>query len=219
MKRPHVTIMSSCSLDGRTSPKPHTSSRVFVPLTPKVFTKRRMDLRKKVDAIMVGSETVLIDDPRLIRPNQNPKTIRIIVDSRGRVKPRHRVLSDRFYTVMLVSRKTPRSYKKMVSSIKNKDIIESGSDKVDLPKAMQKLYKMGVRSILVEGGGTLVYQLLANKLVDEMKIVYLPYFIGAKRSASLVSGTDSIFGRARLRVKRQGVKDNFVYVEGTLDYS
>lgn len=218
IKRPWCIVSSACSLDGRTSPKPHTSSMVFVPMTPKRFTRMRMDLRKKVDAIMVGSDTILIDNSRLVRRNQNPGILRVVVDSQGRITPGYNVLDDEYRTLVLVTKNTPERYKRLVSGISNKSYLECGDEKVDLALAFRKLYGMGVRKILVEGGGTLVYQLISRRLVDEMKIVYLPTFIGARESSSLVSGQGSIFDSAKLRIKHHELVNGFLYVEGTLEY-
>ncbi|MCS3922312.1 2,5-diamino-6-(ribosylamino)-4(3H)-pyrimidinone 5'-phosphate reductase [Methanococcus voltae PS] len=194
--------------------KPYVISNVGMTLDGKLSTvendtrisgendlKRVHQIRKDVDAIMVGIGTVLKDDPKLtihkipLENNKNP--VRIVVDSKLRIPLASRVLNEDAKTVIATtafdnleeSEKNKRTEKiKELESIENVEIVYSGEDKVDLELLMSKLSKMDIKSILLEGGGTLNWGMFEKNLVDEVRVYVAPKIFGGSNAPTYVDG-------------------------------
>lgn len=185
MKRPHVVINAGMTLDGKIA-----SVARDVKISCKEDLERVHEIRKGVDAIMVGINTVLLDDPRLTihkipgSPGENP--LRVAVDSLARTPLDARILNNEAKTVIGVS---SAAKKVNISKLKKRaHVFVSGKDKVDLTCLMDELYKLNVRTLLLEGGGTLNWGMLEKNLVDEVKVAISPTIIGGMDAVTLVEG-------------------------------
>jgi 2,5-diamino-6-(ribosylamino)-4(3H)-pyrimidinone 5'-phosphate reductase len=182
--RPHVIMNAGMTLDGKISTKSGDSA-----ISSKEDLERVHMIRKDVDAIMVGINTVLEDDPRLSihkikTDKKNP--LRIIVDSKGRTPTNARVFNEEGKTVVAVSLSADDEQVRKLSE--KAELIVCGNDMVNMLCLMKKLYKMGVKRILLEGGGTLNWGMLSEGLVDEIRVAIAPRIAGGKNAVSLVSG-------------------------------
>jgi 2,5-diamino-6-hydroxy-4-(5-phosphoribosylamino)pyrimidine 1'-reductase len=140
--------------------------------------KRRVHrLRARMDGIMVGLNTILTDNPHLtVRHVKGRNPVRIIVDGLGRTPLDAYALNAEAPAIVAVSRKAP-SYR--VKKLREKaEVIIVGSDLVDLSRLMKALYKRNIRSILLEGGGTLIHSMLSEGLVDEISLAIAPVLLG-----------------------------------------
>jgi 2,5-diamino-6-(ribosylamino)-4(3H)-pyrimidinone 5'-phosphate reductase len=146
-------------------------------------------LRAEVDAVMVGSNTAAIDDPRLTVhkfPHEGKQPIRIVVDSKARIKLSARVFSEEAGTIIAVSKKAD---KKRVRDIAEKaEVIMCGEDKVDLSCLMEALWKRGIKTLLLEGGGNLNWGMLKAGLIDEVRVAVAPRLVGGRDAISLIEG-------------------------------
>ena len=149
------------------------------------------ELRKDVDAIMVGINTVLVDDPRLTvhkmpaRPEDNP--VRVVVDSRARTPLDFRILNNHAPTIIAVSKE---AHPDKINAIKSKghEVVICGDKHVDLPCLMEKLGNNGVKTLMLEGGSTLNYSMLKERLVNEVKVCIAPMIAGGAQAKTLVDG-------------------------------
>ncbi len=191
--KPFVFVNIAASLDGKISDE----SRRQVRISCDEDMKRVDELRASSDAIMVGIGTVLADDPRLtvkdgklrekrVKEGKPPNPLRVVVDSRCRVPLGAKILNGEAKTVIAVSRRADKSRIEEVS--KYAEVVVCGEEKVDLAELLERLYDMGVRKLMVEGGGTLVSSLIRHRLVDEMYIYYAPMFIGGASSPTICDG-------------------------------
>lgn len=148
-----------------------------------------------VDGIMVGIGTVLKDDPRLtvhkidVTPKKNP--VRIVVDSKLRIPLNARVLNNEAKTIIATTSKMTREKEEKIKALKkleHVEIVETDGDKVDLRKLMEILYKKGIRSILLEGGGTLNWSMFKEGLVDKVSVYIAPMIFGGKNAPTYVDG-------------------------------
>lgn len=190
------------------TPKPYVISNVGMSLDGKLATvnndsrisgpedlKRVHRLRAMVDGIMVGIGTVLKDDPRLtvhkidVTPKKNP--VRIVVDSKLRIPLNARVLNNEAKTIIATTSKMTREKEEKIKALKkleHVEIVETDGDKVDLRKLMEILYKKGIRSILLEGGGTLNWGMFKEGLVDKVSVYIAPMIFGGKNAPTYVDG-------------------------------
>jgi 2,5-diamino-6-(ribosylamino)-4(3H)-pyrimidinone 5'-phosphate reductase len=155
-------------------------------------------LRSEVDGIMVGINTVLKDDPKLrikFFTRKSGKLHRIVVDSKLRIPSNSKVLNfevNNYPTVIATTENAPNDKIQEITKKhpKNIKIIRCGNQKlVDLDIMMKKLKELGIKRILLEGGGTLNFSMLKNRLVDEIRIAISPVIIGGKKATTLVEGT------------------------------
>ncbi|MBS7250581.1 MAG: 2,5-diamino-6-(ribosylamino)-4(3H)-pyrimidinone 5'-phosphate reductase [Candidatus Freyarchaeota archaeon] len=151
--------------------------------------KRVHKLRSQVDAIMVGINTILLDDSKLTS-KEGRSPIRVVVDSKARTPPNARVITVRpeVETIIAV---TSRASPENIAHLQRKGakiIVCGDGEKVDLEILMEKLYERGIRNLLLEGGGNLNWGMLSKGLVDEIRIAIAPVIVGGKKATTLVEG-------------------------------
>lgn len=170
---PHVIVNLAMSADGKLS----TVERRQVKISGKNDFSRVDVLKAGVDAIMVGIGTVLADDPSLTvkssalkeertaaGKDENP--VRIVVDSRARTPSDAGILhKGPGRRVVAVSKSADHAKIKELSDFA--DIICAGEKRVDLCALMEALADLGISTVMVEGGGSLIWSLFEEGLVDE----------------------------------------------------
>lgn len=181
--RPYVILSAAMSLDGKIATKSGDSELSC--FEDKVRVHR---LRAEVDAIMVGINTVLKDDPKLtVKYAEGPNPIRIVVDSRARTPLSARVLDGSARTVIAVSKRASPDKTKALRE-RGAEVIIAGEDKVDLKELLRALKRKGVRILMLEGGGTLNWGMLKEGLIDEVRVAIAPVLVGGRDAVTLVEG-------------------------------
>lgn len=183
-----VIINSAMTLDGKISSYTGNSR-----ISSKKDLVRVHKLRSKVDAIVVGINTVLIDNPmltvRFIRRKNRSCPTRIIIDSYGRIPLDSKILktAGTIKTIIVV---TKQASKDTIEKIKKlgAHVIIIGSKLINLKKLFNILYKMGYRKILIEGGGELNWSCLHDGIVNELIITIAPIVLGGRNAITLVEG-------------------------------
>lgn len=183
--RPRVILSAAASLDGKIATKNKDSA--FSSGQDKI---RFHKLRAKVDAILVGINTVKIDDPLLtVRHAKGKNPIRVILDSSGRISAKSKIIKTchTIPTIIVVSKKAPKRNLARLGKYPLQ-VIVSGQNKINTKKLLQILQKQNIKSILLEGGGTLNWEFIHKGLVDELIVTITPYVIGGKDATTLVEG-------------------------------
>jgi diaminohydroxyphosphoribosylaminopyrimidine deaminase/5-amino-6-(5-phosphoribosylamino)uracil reductase len=144
---------------------------------------------------MVGSENVIVDDPRLTaRPGgveAERQPLRIVMDSRGRIPATAAVLQGPARTLVATTERSELAWRQRLGAACNVEVVAypSGRDgRVDLKPLLQDLGRRGVLTLLVEGGGVLHGSFFDARLVDKVHAVIAPMIIGASAAASAVAG-------------------------------
>ncbi|MDE1812519.1 MAG: 2,5-diamino-6-(ribosylamino)-4(3H)-pyrimidinone 5'-phosphate reductase [Thaumarchaeota archaeon] len=182
--RPHVILSAAISIDGKIATRTGRSN-----LSSRKDLIRMHNLRKNVDAILVGKNTVNIDNPLLtVRYVKGRNPIRIILDSKGSLSPKSKVISTakKIPTILVVSENAPRNVERFIT--KGVEIIRCGKNKINIKKLLMILGKKGIKRIVVEGGGTTNWYFFKEKLIDEIVITIAPYVVGGITAISLVEG-------------------------------
>lgn len=185
MNKPFVLLNAAMTVDGKIAPEKGNMN-----ISNQKDLERVHKIRKESDAIMVGINTILTDDPRLtvhkINANKKDNPVRIIIDSRARTPCDSRCLDSNAHTIIAVSKKAPiNNIKKLNDKC---EIIVSGEDKVDLVNLMNILYNKGIKTVLLEGGATLNYSMFNYELIDKVSICIGPMILGGKHSNTFVDG-------------------------------
>lgn len=181
----YVILSAAISIDGKISTRSNDSK-----LSSQEDSIRLHKLRSKVDAILIGKNTLLQDDPLLtVRHTKGKNPTRIILDSKGTISKNSKIIktSDKIPTIIAVSKKIS---KVNLSKLKKLpvEIIISGENSVNLKLLMKKLSTKKIETILVEGGGMVNWEFIKNNIFDELIITLSPYLIGGNDATSLVEG-------------------------------
>ncbi|MCR4568643.1 MAG: bifunctional diaminohydroxyphosphoribosylaminopyrimidine deaminase/5-amino-6-(5-phosphoribosylamino)uracil reductase RibD [Pseudobutyrivibrio sp.] len=177
-KLPYVVMKYAMTSDGKIATKTGESKWITGEVARKAVHKTRNDL----SAIMVGVETIIVDNPlltcRLDDECKNP--IRIICDSRLRTPLDSQVISDAKNNQTIIATASDNQERiRKYEEANCKVISVPGEDgKVDLKRLMIDLGEMGIDSVLLEGGGTLNYSAIQAKIVDEVQIYMAPKIFG-----------------------------------------
>jgi 2,5-diamino-6-(ribosylamino)-4(3H)-pyrimidinone 5'-phosphate reductase len=175
------------SIDGKISTIKNDSA-----ISSKLDLVRVHKLRSTVDGIMIGISTVVGDDPMLnvrysATGTKNPT--RIIIDSKARIPLNSRIIesSNKIQTIIAV---THNASSRKIKEIQKKgaQVLVYGNGKVNLRNLFQQLEKMGLKKIIVEGGGEINWSVLKLGLVNELVVTISPVVIGGRDAKTLVEG-------------------------------
>jgi 2,5-diamino-6-(ribosylamino)-4(3H)-pyrimidinone 5'-phosphate reductase len=190
----HVVVNAAMSADGKLSSR----RREQIAISGPEDFDRVDQLRADCDAVMVGVGTVIADDPSLTvkdadrrearrQRGESPNPARIVADSRIRTPPDAAVLDGRAETYLLVSEAAPTDFIEQMEET-GAYVLAAGEDQVDLTTSLGKLEGEGIETLLVEGGGELIFGLVAEGLVDELSVFVGPKLIGGRDAPTLADG-------------------------------
>lgn len=182
--RPYVILNAAMTLDGKIATITGDSK-----ISSIADLKRVHKLRASVDAVLIGINTLLTDDPKLTSHGMGKNPIRVIIDSKARIGLSSKVIRscNTIPTIIAVSKKASKSKLKRLESLGAK-VLTCGTDKVDLKKLLAMLKVHGVNKLLVEGGGEINWSMLANVLIDEVMVTVAPKIAGGRKALTLVEG-------------------------------
>jgi 2,5-diamino-6-(ribosylamino)-4(3H)-pyrimidinone 5'-phosphate reductase len=212
MGRPYVLINVAASVDGKID----TVERRGTAISSDADRQRVDALRASVDAVMVGGRTLLDEDPRLTVASaalraervargaaENPAKVGVLSQP-AQLKSDSRFLNAGPARIILFC---PMSTQ--VDYLERVKIFQVGDVRVDLVKAMSTLGDLGMKRVLVEGGGTLNFELLRLGLVDEVQVYVAPTIFGGATAPTLADGIGGLLVQLAL-MKVEAVADNGV---------
>ena len=183
--RPYVILSAATSIDGKIATRTGDSK-----LSSKQDSVRVHKLRSKVDAILVGKNTVLRDNPLLsVRHTRGRNPIRIVLDSKGTISKKSQILqtSNKIPTIMAISKNITKSNFDKLKKFPV-EVIITGEKSVNIKLLLKKLSDKKIKTILVEGGGTVNWEFIKQNLFDELIITISPFLIGGNDAISFVHG-------------------------------
>jgi 2,5-diamino-6-(ribosylamino)-4(3H)-pyrimidinone 5'-phosphate reductase len=198
---PKIILSAAISIDGKIATFSGDSK-----LSSKKDLIRLHKLRSQVDAILVGKNTINKDNPLLtVRYSKGRNPVRIILDSCGTISDKSKILqtSNKVKTIIVVSKKIT---KKNLQKLKKfpLEILMIGDNQVNIKLLMKNLGKRKIKTVLLEGGGTINWEFIKNNLVDEFYITVTPFILGGKDAITLVQGDgfDKITKSPKLKLDR-----------------
>ena len=185
---PFVTAKFAMSLDGKIA----TSSGDSKWITGAESRKFVHQLRAESDAIMVGINTALADDPQLTaRDDSGPlesQPLRIVVDSNARLPESAKMLNQPGRTLLATTVEENEHIRRLRDRGVEIVTLQGGNGSVDLAGLMRYLGDNQVTNVFVEGGGTLLGSLFDLGLVDKVVGFVAPTIIGGAKAPSPVGG-------------------------------
>ena len=191
--RPFLTLKAAASLDGKIATRSGQSRWI----TGEAARNAGHHFRNKVDAILVGVETVIEDDPLLTaRPDGVPgkRLTRVVLDSSLRTPPKARILAplQGSSTIVAATEAAPPAREKALREAGAEVVrVEADLDgRVSLAPLLGVLGDRGVRHILVEGGGRVHGSFIREGLADRLLYFLAPLVVGDAQAPGAISGLD-----------------------------
>ena len=188
--QPFVILKSAMSLDGKIATVTGESQWI----SSEASRLRGHEIRDAVDAILVGVNTVINDDPSLTTrlPGRDGKDpARIIVDSECRTPPRARVLNpdSNGYAIVATTRRASEERIARLEAMGAKVlVVEEEENRVCLSSLVQVLGCQGITSVLIEGGAEVNASALKAGIVDKVMFFIAPKIIGGTDAPSPIGG-------------------------------
>lgn len=206
-RRPFIISQVAMTLDGKIATSTGHSKWVTCDETQLVVHK----LRNKVDAILVGINTVLADDPLLTTrlPEESGKNpIRVILDSNLRLPEDAKVTDCSAAKTWVVTKEDADPERVRMLQQKGIEILFVPVNRygLDLHALSDMLYQRGVTDLLVEGGSEVNGSFLRANLIDKWMIYIAPKVLGGRKSISPYAGSDLELMDEALRVKIHSVQ-------------
>tara|TARA_Y100000385_G_scaffold74298_1_gene75030 strand:- start:3012 stop:3671 length:660 start_codon:yes stop_codon:yes gene_type:complete len=206
LARPQITLKLATSLDGKIALKNGISEWI----TGSKSREYSRKLRSKYDAILIGSNTAVLDNPQLTtRINGEKDPIRIVFDTNLRISEKS--------NLVLTAKKTPVwIFSNIISGNKFEELRENGvriiknssPSNINLTSAMQLLSENGVKSLLLEGGGVLASSFLRIDAVDVIEWFRAPLILGGDSRDSIsdlgLSSMDFVKRFNRIQINELG---------------
>ena len=186
--RPAVTLAYAQSLDGC------ISGDVGIATTISNRHSRVLThcLRSVHDALLVGVNTVIVDDPRLtvrLVPGQDP--VPVIVDSSLRIPLDVRLLHQTdLHPIVATTRDACEAKGAALAELGAEVLrVDANADgSVDLEALFESLRARGIHSVMIEGGAKIITSILADELADQLVLTISPQFLGGVRSVEPFCG-------------------------------
>jgi diaminohydroxyphosphoribosylaminopyrimidine deaminase/5-amino-6-(5-phosphoribosylamino)uracil reductase len=187
--RPLVVAKAAMSVDGKIATRTGDSKWI----TSEAARREAHKLRALVDAIIVGANTVIRDDPRLTvrHGTRNWQPWRVVMDARGRSPRKARLFTDKFRhrTIVFTTRLSPPQWRRHLALAgATVIVVPATKSRIDVRTALRELGRMEVTSVLAEGGGGLLGSMFDAGLVDRVALFYAPLVIGGREAVTAVGG-------------------------------
>jgi len=192
----NVVVNAAMSADGKLSSR----RREQIAISGETDFARVDRLRAESDAVVVGVGTVLADDPHLtvkdaalrdqrLEAGDPAHPARVVVDSTARTPTDAEVIDDAAKTYLLVGESAPAErLAELTRAAADLEIVTAGEERVDLEAAFGKLERAGLGTVMVEGGGELIFSLFEGGLVDELSVFVGPTVVGGRDAPTLADG-------------------------------
>jgi diaminohydroxyphosphoribosylaminopyrimidine deaminase/5-amino-6-(5-phosphoribosylamino)uracil reductase len=187
---PHVTLKMASSLDGKTAAI-DGSSRWITGEASRADVQR---LRAWADAVIVGAGTAIADHPSLTV--RDPRfayaraPMRVVVDTAGRVPATGNLFDGSASTLVATSDLAPeekiREWSNAGADVAVLDRDDVGA--VSVPALLHYLGKRDVQGVLVEGGATLAWSLVRDRLIDDVVLYVAPTLVGGAAAPGVIAG-------------------------------
>ena len=208
MARPHITLKLATSLDGKIALSNGTSEWI----TSEAAREAGRRLRGTHDAICVGANTAHLDNPQLTtRIEGEPDPIRVIFDSGARLSPQSNLAQTaKDVPVYLFCREDAVDHGQTLADMGVKVLPVPHSDAgLNVEIALDILKRLGVHSLLIEGGGRLAASFVALGVVDKIEWFRAPIILGGDGRDAIgdlgIKVMDGAYGFERIRLEECGV--------------
>lgn len=215
-KVPFVILKTAMSLDGKIASVTGDSKWISSEKSRQWVHR----LRSQVDGVLVGINTVLKDNPGLTAHGLGKNPLRIVLDGEARIPLKSQLLNNQAPTLVVTAHSPGK-----LSVLKRRGIrvlrINAKNGKINLKVLLRRLAKMGITSLLVEGGGETNASFLKEKLVDKVLVFIGPKIVGGRNAITPVAGNGIDKISQAIKLDKMSIKkiDEDILIEGYLNYN
>lgn len=200
--KPYILIKSAVSLDGKIATCCGDSKWISNDKSRKFVHQ----LRTKFDAILVGTNTVLKDNPMLSSRGYGKNPIRVLLDEKLKIPSNYNVVDGTIPTIILYDENIKR-----IPIYFRKDCIKLvpinfKQAKKDFNVVIEKLNNMGLKRIMIEGGGEINASVLKTGKVNEVMLFVAPIIVGGRNAKTFVEGDGVLNIKDSLKLKKIEIK-------------
>jgi diaminohydroxyphosphoribosylaminopyrimidine deaminase/5-amino-6-(5-phosphoribosylamino)uracil reductase len=187
---PYVTLKMAMTLDGKLAARGGRSRWI----SSEASRREGYALREEYDALLIGVNTVLTDDPRLVRHlglNPNPHLMRAVLDTRLRTPADAAMLEREPQDIVFFCGESAAADRRKTLEGRGAAVVEVGDDGQggrDLRQVLRWLGAHGASSVLVEGGGEVHWSFLHEGLAQGVRAFVAPLVLGGREAISAVGG-------------------------------
>ena len=204
---PFVTLKSAQSLDGKIATRKHDSKWI----TSEPSRNYGHRLRSEVDAVLVGVNTIIKDNP-ILTSRRNRSPIKVVLDPYLRIPERANIFSKKSPSLAIVAILRDTLNKKRalekVKRLTKKGVLVIGcrnkAGRIDLIRFLNELAELEIAHLLVEGGGDTAAGFIEAGLVDRALFFIAPKIIGGRNALTSIEGLGA--GKVRKAIKLRRVK-------------
>lgn len=195
--RPYIIVNAAMSADGKID----TFERGGAAISSTEDKRRVLELRAEVDAVMVGGKTLLKESPRLTvklpelenmrvanKLPPNPTKIGIITNADGLDRRGGFITAGPARKIIFTTAQTNPRQVNILQEL-GVEVYQIGEKRVDLEKSLETLVTLGIRTVMLEGGGTLIAEFIRLGLADELRVYIAPKIFGGATAPTLVDGS------------------------------
>ena len=200
--KPYILIKSAVSLDGKIATSCGNSKWISNDKSRIMVHK----LRTQFDAILVGKNTVLKDNPVLSSRRYGKNPVRILLDEKLEIPSTYNVVDGTIPTIILYDeniKTIPLHYHRDCIKLIPINFKEA---KKDFNVVIEKLNKMALKKIMVEGGGEINAAVLKTGKVNEVMLFVAPIIVGGRTAKTFVEGDGVLNIKDSLKLKKIEVK-------------
>lgn len=211
--RPFVTLKLATTLDGKVAAPDGTSRWISGPDA----RAEVHELRRKVDAVIVGAGTVEADDPSLtfrLDGVEGTQPLRVVVDSSGRTSPKARVFDTTAPALIVTTHEVPAArtgeWEAAGAGVAR---VGAGEGGVDLGACLEELGRRELCHVLCEGGPTLAGSFAESGLVDRFVFYLAPKLVGGDAPGAFAAGVKTLTEAWELEIERVRTVGNDIRID------
>lgn len=206
--RPFITLKAAMSLDGRMC-LANGSSKWLTGIEART---KAHEIRAENDAVLVGVNTILADNPELtVRHVAGINPFRVILDTSMKTPPDAKVIGTDGKCIILTSEETGNIEGAEVVRVPDKE------GRIDLKEAVKYLADRGILTLMVEGGSEVISSFLREKLCDNVNIFFSPRILGEGKGININSGFENVNAAIKLQDMKAHTLGKDIMIEGRIE--
>lgn len=205
--RPFVHLKIAASLDGKIATR--TSDSRWI--SNEISRKRAHNLRHQADAILIGANTAVIDDPILTDRSGKPRRrslVRVVLDNNLRLSSESKLFQTAAEIPTIIFTSSQNAEKLDALQRHKIEVVQSEEGGRNLREVLNELGKRQIQSVLVEGGAETAGSFVDAKLVDKVTFFVAPIIIGGRNAPNAISGNGAGQLTQSLQLKDVSVNRN-----------
>lgn len=198
----YITVKSAVSLDGKIATSKGDSKWITNNKSRDFVHK----IRTEYDAILIGTNTVLKDNPLLSSHGKGKNPIRLILDEKLATPSYYKIINSKIPTMIFYDQNLKNIPEYFLKDFVKLIPVDFKAAKKNFNIIIDKLHNMSLKRIFVEGGGEINASVLKTGKVNEIMLFIAPLIVGGRNAKTFVEGNGRDYIKDSLKIKKITVK-------------